>query len=385
MSIFKNRNATYTVRWKSGLAARSKTFKLKGDAKAFEAEVKLAKRNGDVANGFFRPAHGAPTFAEYVPVWMKNHAEIFKSEGGARDDLAIIKRHLLPILADARLTEITVPLVTRQIQAPLAAKRSPRTVNTVTGLLKKMLKDATYFDLIKESPLAKLKDMKLPKEEMIFWTFAELDRYLAWAAQNDPELFFVVSILTNTGMRRGEAELLERRDIDFDLGQINLRRNYCYKTRKVQNYTKGKKNRQVTMNHNLRSDLRAYVDAPPETKIFQLPMMLDRFGTKRFSPSCKLAGVKRITLHCLRHTFASHLAMAGVPVSAIQKLLGHTTLKMTERYMHLAPSFMDGITSVLDRKPTAERSLLFLLPEKKCNKSATDSSVDTQEAGATLT
>jgi integrase len=379
MSIFKNRNATYTVRWKSGLVARSKTFKLKGDAKAFEAEVKLAKRNGEVANGFFRPAHGVPTFAEYVPIWMKNHAEVFKAEGGAHADLMMIRRHLLPVLADALLTEITVPLVTRQIQAPLASKRSPRTVNSVTGLLKKMMKDAVYFDLIKETSLGKLKLIKDTKKEIVSWTKEELARYLAWATKNDPELFFVVSILTNTGMRRGEAEVLERQDIDFDLGQITLRRSYCYATRKVNNYTKGRKQRLVTMNDNLRSDLRAYVDAPPETKIFQLPMLLEHFGTLRFSPSCEKAGVKRIGLHGLRHTFASHLAMSGVPVSAIQNLLGHTTLKMTERYMHLAPSFLDGITSVLNRTPTAEQPLLFLVPEKKCNKSATDSSVAENE------
>ena len=379
MSIRKNKNGTYTVEWGLGLARGSKTFKLKAEAKAYDADVKLAKRNGDGGNSFFRPGHGAPTFAEYVPIWMKNHAEIFKAEGVAQDDFRIIQRHLLPILADARLPEITVPLVTRQIQARLvAAKRSPRTVNTVTGLLKKMLKDAVYFDLIKESPLAKLKDMKVPENEMVYWNFEELDRYLAWASKNDPELFFVVSILTNTGMRRGEAEALERRDIDFEHGKINLRRSYCYKTRKVQNYLKGRKHREVTMNDNLRSDLRAYVDAPPETKIFQLGMFLERFGTKRFSPSCELAGVKRITLHCLRHTFASHLAMRGVPVSAIQTLLGHTTLKMTERYMHLAKSYMDGITSVLDRKPTAERTLPFLLSKQNTNKTRTDSAVDTK-------
>jgi site-specific recombinase XerD len=45
-----------------------------------------------------------------------------------------------------------------------------------------------------------------------------------------------------------------------------------------------------------------------------------------------------ITSHVLRHTFCSHLAMRGAAPKAIQELVGHSTLTMTLRYMHLAPS-----------------------------------------------
>lgn len=43
------------------------------------------------------------------------------------------------------------------------------------------------------------------------------------------------------------------------------------------------------------------------------------------------------TAHTLRHTFASHLVMQGVPIYTVAKLLGHTLVKTTERYAHLAP------------------------------------------------
>lgn len=50
----------------------------------------------------------------------------------------------------------------------------------------------------------------------------------------------------------------------------------------------------------------------------------------------KAAGLQNFTWHCLRHTFASRLVMAGVDIRRVQELLGHKGLQMTVRYSHLA-------------------------------------------------
>jgi site-specific recombinase XerD len=52
--------------------------------------------------------------------------------------------------------------------------------------------------------------------------------------------------------------------------------------------------------------------------------------------------------HVLRHTFCSHLAMRGAPPKAIQELAGHSTLSMTLRYMHLAPSALREAIALLN-------------------------------------
>src|SRR5262249_41931008 len=56
-----------------------------------------------------------------------------------------------------------------------------------------------------------------------------------------------------------------------------------------------------------------------------------------FDPAVKEAGLKNFTWHCLRHTFASRLVMAGVDLRTVQELMGHKTIQMTVRYAHLAP------------------------------------------------
>jgi site-specific recombinase XerD len=57
-----------------------------------------------------------------------------------------------------------------------------------------------------------------------------------------------------------------------------------------------------------------------------------------FEPAVKEARLAAFTWHCLRHTFASRLVMAGVDLRTVQELMGHKTIAMTCRYAHLAPS-----------------------------------------------
>ena len=64
--------------------------------------------------------------------------------------------------------------------------------------------------------------------------------------------------------------------------------------------------------------------------------------------ACKQAGLRRVGWHALRHTFASHLVMRGVPLRAIQELLGHATIDMTMRYAHLAPDVTRDAVQLLD-------------------------------------
>lgn len=64
---------------------------------------------------------------------------------------------------------------------------------------------------------------------------------------------------------------------------------------------------------------------------------------------CRRAGLRRMGWHVLRHTYASQLAMEEVPILTISRFMGHSTIKMTERYVHLAPSHLSGVVLALLR------------------------------------
>lgn len=61
-----------------------------------------------------------------------------------------------------------------------------------------------------------------------------------------------------------------------------------------------------------------------------------------------IKGINDFHFHDMRHTFASHLVMAGVDITTVSRLLGHKSLTMTLRYSHLAPAHMQKAVNILD-------------------------------------
>ncbi len=63
--------------------------------------------------------------------------------------------------------------------------------------------------------------------------------------------------------------------------------------------------------------------------------------------ACDRAGIQDFTFHDLRHTFASHLVMAGEDIASVSKLLGHASIHMTMKYSHLYPDHLKNAVSRL--------------------------------------
>ncbi|HYX38604.1 MAG TPA: tyrosine-type recombinase/integrase [Oligoflexus sp.] len=347
MSIHKKRSGSYQVRWREHGRLKSKNFSRKIDAERFEASIKL-----DVfpANPFGQvESPPTMTFQGFSEIWLRDYGLVHKTEGALIHDRQIIRDYLIPSWGNIRIDAIARRDIAKLQGKLIAEKRlKEKTINIIVGLAHKMFKVAAQWDYIKVNPAEGLPPIRLPEQDYRFWTFDERDRFLSWAKAHDPELYLIIAVAVNTGLRRGEMEGLLRDCLDFERRMIVVRRSYCSKTRKLNEHTKGKKIRRVPMNDLVYQQLRARSAIPMNHQV--LPYAYHHLVERCFKPAQERAKVSSICFHDLRHTFASHMAMAGVSAFDIQKVMGHSDIKTTMRYMHLSPDHLIGLTDVLNKK-----------------------------------
>ncbi len=84
---------------------------------------------------------------------------------------------------------------------------------------------------------------------------------------------------------------------------------------------------------------------------------------RSFTTARERAGIDDFRIHDLRHTCAAWLVSAGVPLAEVKALLGYSTVKMTERYAHLAPENVRAAVSKLDGRHD------FVTVDEKANRS----------------
>ena len=89
---------------------------------------------------------------------------------------------------------------------------------------------------------------------------------------------------------------------------------------------------------------------------------------RSFHTACRIAKIENFRFHDLRHTCASHLAMRGVHMRALQELLGHKDIKMTQRYSHLSPDQLQGAVKLLDDILPSREFGTILTPEAENEK-----------------
>ena len=154
------------------------------------------------------------------------------------------------------------------------------------------------------------------------------------------------------GLRRGELRALRAEAIDLETNEINVVAGWDDK--EGEQATKGRENRKVPLipalrailrDHLLRTGRRGtdFVFGETSTSPFRAPAL-----TLQADKAWKAAGLKRITLHEGRHTFASLAIAAGVNIGTVSAALGHASVKITwDRYHHLMPGTMDEAATLI--------------------------------------
>jgi site-specific recombinase XerD len=287
-------------------------------------------------------------------------------------------KHLKSFFGDVLLNRITAEDI-RDYIADKTGKLSSRTINDHLTTLNQILRWSQDAGYISENPFLKgiaNKTIQKPRnaKKTRFLTEAEFKSLLEYST---PWVKAYVTLAFYSGMRAGEMSNLKLSDICFD-SKINA-------IKVDATHSKNKKERYIRMNNALRNLMLWLKDnmichqqnvvikreAHQRTYVF-----CEQDGTqikvfrRSFDRAVKRAGLQGVTLHTLRHSFASHLVMKGVPLVTIQKLLGHSNISVTANfYSHISEAHMQEAVNKLDVEDYVEDSFLptgtdFIHPQK---------------------
>lgn len=191
-------------------------------------------------------------------------------------------------------------------------------------------------------PTSHLMYCKMEQKQPEFLTVEEIK--MLYAVTDDSKYGLrdkaMLSVCYGAGLRRNEAISLHVKDIDTKHGNIHVRAGKNYKERLV------------PIPKRAVEDIKIYLkESRPmfqKDKYYQRELFLGYRGTaitsqvyeKRIKVLARMTGdinliQKNITLHLLRHSIATHLMQAGVPLEQVSKFLGHGSLSSTQVYTHI--------------------------------------------------
>lgn len=341
------RGDVYYAYWRdpSGKQRSKAVSTRKKDAEAYLNQVQAQLASGTYVE---RKEIGFGTFAER---WLTEVAVSRVKPSTLRTYEAVVRRALIPHFGETRLTAIGPEDVQRYLSVAVKSGRSEKTAGNHLVLLKTIFKQAVMWEYLHRNPAEFVKRPKVEHREMDFLTPEEVRLFLANV--DDPyRALFTTAVLT--GMRLGELLALQWGDIDWNKRTLHVRRS-LYRGQ-FQSPKSKRSIRAIGMSPTLRDVLWMHkLDAPASELdlVFPsdagTPLDPDNVRHRVFEPALRRAGLRRIRIHDLRHTFASLLIHQGENLKYVQTQLGHASIQTTlDRYGHLMPDAYLGASERLD-------------------------------------
>jgi integrase len=328
---------------------RRKAVKVGGkrEAQTRAKDIETALLFGNLTNPEGDPAD--TLFKEYAEGWLAGK-KATRRHGTYLMYHKMLKTHLLPVFGGLPLRDISRAQV-RQLCAEKVSKGlAPTSTGVVLTTLRGILSQAVDDGILPNNVAAKAGTF-IPKPEKKIPEFLSPEAaevLLAAAREKYPVIYPAILLGLRAGLRVGEICGLEWADIDLDAKTLTVRRTVAHGSIGP---TKSGGERTIPMSAELEAALKARRTSMAEASLKAgRPMRYVYPATDsgpvwpnwiriNFFKVLKSAEIPTVHFHALRHSFGSHLVETGAPLSAVRDFLGHSSLTMTDRYIH---SVSDG-------------------------------------------
>lgn len=248
--------------------------------------------------------------------------------------------HLLGAVGDIDVGKITT-LAIEQYKNQRAKKVKPATVNIEIRTMKAFFNCLKRWEIVAKNPCDGVQQIRIADKIPAYLSLDQLKRLLD--SMKDPWIREIVIFAAMTGTRLGEITNLTWDDVNLKNRAITIRSSSAYQV-------KGGKLRVIPMNETLVRLLQS--KEPKHGALFKGKRggrANGNFVSENFRDAIRDNGFDRkLHFHSLRHTFASLLVTNGTSLYQVQRLLGHSSTKMTEIYAHLQSSGMQNIVEAIN-------------------------------------
>jgi len=301
------------------------------------------------------------TFKEFVEGDYKEW--LFANNVAPSDSYRTIETHFMPLLGRFKMKNITP----RQVEAwknsrlkagikPATIQRNLTELRSIFSRVEDWYNHPSFMPKVKNPKITTEKEKLLLSSDEVSRLRDTCSRYiniednedaekLGWNTNNFPHMLpYIILIAINTGMRKGELLSLRYKDFSYveDRPTITVRGET----------EKTKRTRDIPISDALSGVLNVWLethapDATPDDRMFPIGDFKKSWATFK-----KRAKLEHIEFKTLRHHFASSLCLANVSITTVMKLMGHTNIKTTQRYLSVRMEDKFQAVNLLPWEPT---------------------------------
>jgi len=295
-------------------------------------ELERIEREAITLGGFFNDSYLTQAQAD------KKDKSVYREKG-------LFKLWISPTLGHLPMKDVA-PFHLEKLKKEMAAGgQSPRSIEYALSVVRQIFNTAKRLEVYEgENPTAKIKFPKPDNGRMRFLTHEEADALLNLLRSRSAEVHDVTLLSLHCGLRFGEIAALTWQDVDLDRGTLTIRdakagSRYAFLTDQAAEMLRSRPKGKPS----------AYVFHGRKGKLNHISLTF-----KKAVDELKLnEGIDdrrlRIVFHSCRHSYASWLIEEGQDLYTVQKLLGHKTNVMTQRYAHMAENKLKNAAKALSK------------------------------------